>query len=68
MCSIKLVSSLLPILNRADVDYPRALPIWQHLAGERADLVTSSYVLVESMALIQNRLGMAAARDFQESL
>lgn len=60
-------SALLPILNRADADYPQAQSTWEHLASEQALLVTSSYVLVESMALIQNRLGMEAVRDFQEA-
>jgi uncharacterized protein len=58
-------SALLPILNRDDSDFPEAQRIWVRLASERAELVTSSYVLVESLALIQNRLGMGAVRDFQ---
>jgi predicted nucleic acid-binding protein len=60
-------SALLPILNQDDVDFPAAQRIWERLAAERAELVTSSYVLVESLALIQNRLGMEAVRDFQEA-
>ena len=60
-------SALLPILNKDDRDYPQARRIWEHLAAERAVLLTSSYVLVESLALIQNRLGMEAVRDFQET-
>ena len=59
-------SALLPILNGDDRDYPKAYKIWQNLAAEQARLITSSYVLVESTALIQNRLGMAAVRSFQE--
>ena len=60
-------SALLPILNQDDADFPEAQRIWERLAKEQAELVTSSYVLVESLALIQNRLGMGAVRDFQES-
>ncbi len=61
-------SAVLPFLNEADADSPQARQLWRELAAEQAELVTSSYVLVESMALIQNRLGMAAVRDFQESM
>lgn len=60
-------SALLPILNRDDRDHPTALRIWKRLAAERAALLTSSYVLIESMALIQSRLGMEAVRDFEEA-
>lgn len=60
-------SALLPILNQDDVDFPEAERIWERLAAEQTELVTSNYVLVESLALIQNRLGMDAVRDFQES-
>jgi predicted nucleic acid-binding protein len=60
-------SALLPILNQDDADFPEAQRIWERLAKEQAALVTSSYVLVESLALIQNRLGMEALHDFQES-
>lgn len=60
-------SAILPILNQDDVDYPQAQQIWERLADEQADLITSNYVLVEATALIQNRLGMAAVRDFKEA-
>ena len=60
-------SALLPILNQDDADFPEAQCIWERLAKEQASLVTNSYVLVESLALIQNRLGMEAVHDFQES-
>ena len=60
-------SAILPLLNQDDIDFPEAQQIWKRLAEERADLITSNYVLVETTALIQNRLGMAAIRDFQES-
>ena len=60
-------SALLPILNQDDADFPEAQQIWENLAKEQAALVTSSYVLVESLALIQNLLGMEAVHDFQES-
>ena len=57
-------SALLPILNQDDHDYEASLRLWSQLADERTQLVTSNYVLVETLALIQNRLGMTAVQDF----
>lgn len=57
-------SALLSILNQDDQDYEASLRIWLRLAEEHAQLVTSNYVLVETLALIQNRLGMTAIQDF----
>ena len=42
--------------------------IWRNLFVEDSVLVTSNYVAVESIALIQRRLGMTAVTDFQETL
>lgn len=61
-------SAILPLLNRADSDYLAARRVWQTLAVEQAELITSSYVMVESVALIQSRLGMDAVRDFEEAI
>jgi predicted nucleic acid-binding protein len=57
-------SAFLALLNRDDALFAPARRVWARLAAERAQLVTSSYVLVESAALIQNRLGLQALRDF----
>ncbi len=51
-------------MNQDDQNYEASLRIWSRLAQERALLVTSNYVLVETLALIQNRLGMTAVQDF----
>lgn len=59
-------SALLPLLSRNDVDHTAASRIWAWLKEERSLLFSTNYVLLESLALIQNRLGMAAVRDFQE--
>ncbi len=59
-------SALLSILNQDDQDYEASLRIWSSLADESARLVTSNYVLVETLASIQNRLGMMTVQDFVE--
>ena len=38
------------------------------LRAERASLVTSSYVLVETYALLRGRIGIGAVRIFREAL
>jgi len=42
--------------------------IWRNLFVKGTVLITSNYVVVESVALVQRRLGMAAVADFQETL
>jgi predicted nucleic acid-binding protein len=61
-------SAFLPILNSNDVDHVAAGQTWSWLKGERSRLFSTNYILLESFALIQNRLGMAAVEDFQESI
>lgn len=57
-------SAFLAILNRDDENHARAARQWETVLGEDWDLVTTSYVLVESLALCQGRLGVKAARAF----
>lgn len=58
-------SGLLAVLNRNDERHGEAAVAWQRLLTEDASLVTSSYVLVESFALCQNRLGVEAVQLLQ---
>jgi predicted nucleic acid-binding protein len=57
-------SAIYALADRADANHPRATRSFTAAlaAGER--LVTHSYVLVESMALIQHRLGLEPALTF----
>lgn len=57
-------SAFLSILNRDDADFMGAQQIWSLLAQQRSALVTTNYVLVETFALLQNRLGKSAVHDF----
>lgn len=49
-------------LNDRDVYHPLALTAWQRLLGQQERLVTTNYVVVETIALIGRRLGMTAVR------
>ena len=58
-------SAFFAVLDGDDANHLSAARIWRRLLDEREDLVTSNYVLVECLALVQRRLGLEAARVFQ---
>jgi predicted nucleic acid-binding protein len=61
-------SALYAVLDRDDAHHEPAAAIWSHLFTGDERLVTSSYVVVESCALIQSRLGMKALRTFHDDV
>jgi uncharacterized protein len=61
-------SAIYALLDRDDIEHKKAKNIWIDLLHSEHILITSNYVLVESFALIQNRLGIEAARGFQEDI
>ena len=61
-------SAFFAILDRDDANHLKAKHTWSRLLQDGSILVTSNYVLVETFALLQNRLGLAAVRAFQEDL
>ena len=60
-------SALYAVLDRDDANHARAAALWPKLPRE-SSLVTHNYVLVETAALVQHRLGMAAARAFASEI
>ncbi len=60
-------SGLYAVLDRDDANHARAKGAWTTLVRE-ANLVTNNYVLVETAALMQHRLGMAALRAFSNDI
>jgi len=61
-------SALYALLDRNDGYHRKAKEAWTGLLNEQSIFVTSSYILVESFALVQNRLGLEAARGLQEDI
>lgn len=59
-------SALLALVVGSDHAHEEARDGFGRLRAERASLVTSSYVLVETYALLQNRIGIGAVRVFRE--
>ena len=61
-------STLYALLDRADANHKQAVSAWSSLLNRDERVFTSNYVLVESFALTQNRLGMDAVRLLQEDI
>jgi predicted nucleic acid-binding protein len=60
-------SALLALVVGSDEAHEEASEGFGRLRAERASLVTSSYVLVETYALLQSRIGLGAVRVFREA-
>jgi len=61
-------SAFLAILTPADLNHSRAMQCWQDLLEEDQVLLTNNYVLVESIVIIQKRLGLSKVHDFQDKM
>ena len=61
-------SAFYAVLDRNDDNHASAKAIWGRLLNSRAALLTNNYVLLETCALLQNRLGIAALRSFQQDI
>jgi uncharacterized protein len=59
-------SAFYSALDQSDIHHSKARDTWLVLAEEDTTLVTTSYALLETVALLQSRLGLAAVRAFQE--
>lgn len=60
-------TSALALLDRNDIRHAQAAEAFPGLLGSEG-LVTHNYVVVETTALVQRRLGAAAARRFLDDL
>jgi predicted nucleic acid-binding protein len=55
-------SALLALLDGGDDNHAAAVAAWTSLASQSAHLVTTNYVVVETTAVAQRRLGVNAVR------
>jgi predicted nucleic acid-binding protein len=61
-------SALYALLDRDDANHEQARAVWLELRRRREPLLTHNYVLVETVALAQRRLGVEAVRALRDGL
>lgn len=61
-------SAFLAVLNPNDQFHPEAARIWRELITNEITPVCSNYVIVETIALVQSRMGIAAVDAFVNSI
>ena len=61
-------SALLAIIDADQEGHDDVARVWRELLNGERTLFTSNYVLVETFALVQRRLGIAAVRELTDAL
>jgi predicted nucleic acid-binding protein len=57
-------SAFYALIDRSDKNHDAAAHAWTSIRDVPNQLACSNYILLETIALLQNRLGMAAVHDF----
>ena len=61
-------SAFYAVLDKDDENHVRGRDIWFRLLEQEQVLLTTNYVLIETCAILQSRLGIAALRGFHEDV
>ncbi len=61
-------SALLAVLDADDQEHASAREAWEAMVSREESLLCTNYILVETFALAQHRLGMEAVRTLQEDI
>ena len=61
-------SAFYALLDADDENHSRSAETWRQVMGSDENVITTNYILVETFALIQSRLGLEAVREFQEDI
>jgi predicted nucleic acid-binding protein len=61
-------SAFLAVLDSSDHNHSTALQRLQYLVANHIPMMTSNYVVVETCALLQRRIGLSALRVFREEV
>ena len=59
-------SAFYALLDSTDANHPEAAEVWRRVVEGAEPAVTTNYVVVESTAVLQRRLGLPAVRAFIE--
>lgn len=61
-------SGIYAVFDRDDANHAKAKAAWAHLLDGRTVLLTNNYVLLETIALLQHRIGLDAVRAFHDDV
>ena len=61
-------SAFLIMFDEDDPEHNRAVQIWNDLLDKDDALISTSYVVVETISLVQRRFGVATVRIFQDKI
>lgn len=61
-------SGFYALIDTSESHHSVAAAVWERLIAERYRLLTSNYVVTETVALTQGRLGLKAVRAFLEGI
>ncbi|MBI2036541.1 PIN domain-containing protein [Candidatus Microgenomates bacterium] len=61
-------SMFFALVDEKDQFHQKAIQIWQTLKKQRAQLITSNYMLDETFTLFRSRRGIKVVDDFRKSL
>jgi len=61
-------SAFLAILDSDDQNHTSAKEAWEEIVSQEGNLLCTNYILVETFALVQNRLGMEAVRTMHDDI
>lgn len=61
-------SAFYAILDADDQNHQKAKALWIELVTQQTPLFCNNYILVETFALVQHRLGIEAIRTLQEDI
>jgi len=61
-------SAFYALLDADDQNHRRSANAWQEMMAAEQNVVTTNYILIETFALIQSRLGLDAVREFHEDI
>ncbi len=61
-------SAFYAVLCANDPNHPAARQVWEKLLQTDEQLICTNYILLETLTLLQHRLGVEAVRVFQEDI
>ncbi|KQC15079.1 MAG: hypothetical protein APR63_12830 [Desulfuromonas sp. SDB] len=61
-------SGILALINADDINHKQADEIWKNLIEKEEELISTNYVLLETIAVIQNRIGLTAVNSLYKYL